>query len=38
MPIEWFCETLLSNFMNICKHVGILNECKEKLIKFINSY
>lgn len=38
MPIEWFCETLLSNFMNICKHVGILEECKEKLIKFINSY
>jgi hypothetical protein len=38
MPIEWFCETLLTNFMNICKHVGILDECKEKLIKFINSY
>jgi hypothetical protein len=38
MPIEWFCETLLFNFMNICKNVGILNECKIKLIKFIEDF
>lgn len=37
-PIEWFCETLLTNFMNICKSVGILQECKEKLIKFIEDF
>jgi len=38
MPIEWFCETLLTNFMIICKKVGILQECKEKIIKFIQEY
>jgi hypothetical protein len=38
MPIEWFCETLLTNFMNICRSVGILKECKEKLIKFIEDF
>ena len=38
MPIEWFCETLLTNFMNICKNVGILQECKEKLINFIQEF
>lgn len=38
LPIEWFCETLLTNFMNICKHVGILEESKIKLIKFIQDF
>jgi hypothetical protein len=38
MPIEWFCETILTNFMTICKHVGILQECKEKIIKFIQEF
>jgi len=38
LPIEWFCETLLSNFMNICKNIGILDECKEKIIKFIQNF
>jgi hypothetical protein len=38
MPIEWFCETLLKNFMLICKQVGIIDECKIKLIKFINDF
>lgn len=37
-PIEWFCETLLTNFMTICKNVGILEECKNKLIKFIQDF
>ena len=36
LPIEWFCETILNNFLIICKNVGILEECK--LIKFINNY
>lgn len=38
MPIEWFCETILTNFMYICKQVGILEDCKDKLIKFIQEY
>ena len=38
MPIEWFCETLLTNFMNICKKVGILEECKKKIIKFVEEF
>lgn len=38
MPIEWFCETLLTNFMNLCKSVGILEECKEKVIQFIQDF
>ena len=38
LPIEWFCETLLTNFMNICRDVGILSECKNKLLKFIQEF
>uniref|UniRef100_A0A6C0EVH8 HNH nuclease domain-containing protein n=1 Tax=viral metagenome TaxID=1070528 RepID=A0A6C0EVH8_9ZZZZ len=38
MPIEWFCETILTNFMNICKNVGIIQECKEKIIKFVQEF
>ena len=38
MPVEWFCESLLTNFMNICKNVGILEESKAKIIKFIEDF
>ena len=38
LPIDWFCETLLTNFLNICKNVGILKECKIKIIKFIENF
>jgi 5-methylcytosine-specific restriction endonuclease McrA len=38
LPIEWFCETLLTNFLNICKNIGILEECKDKIIKFIQEF
>ena len=38
LPIEWFCKTLLTNFIMICKKVGILEECKQKLIKFIQDF
>ena len=38
LPIEWFCETLLTNFMNTCGDVGILEECKNKLNKFIQEF
>lgn len=38
MPIEWLCETILTNFMNICKNVGILQECKDKIIKFVEDF
>lgn len=38
MPVEWFCETLLTNFMNICKSVNMLEECKETMIQFIREF
>ena len=38
MPIEWFCETLLTNFMKICENTGILDECKQKLIHFVKDF
>lgn len=38
MPIEWFCTTLLTNFLTLCKNVGILEECKEKMIAFIKEF
>ena len=37
-PIKWFCKTLLTNFLNICKNVGILEKCKIKMIKFIQDF
>jgi 5-methylcytosine-specific restriction endonuclease McrA len=37
MPIPWFCKTLLTNFMDICKSVG-LKDYKEQLIEFIQKY
>ena len=36
MPIPWFCKTLLTNFMDICKSVGI--NPKKQLIEFIENY
>ena len=38
MPIEWFCKSLLTNFMNICKRVGLLDEAKAKLKQFIDEF
>jgi 5-methylcytosine-specific restriction endonuclease McrA len=38
MPIEWFCESLLTNFMKICKRLGLLDEAKAKLKKFIDEF
>lgn len=38
MPIEWFCESILTNFMNICKNVGILEESKNKIIEFVKEF
>ena len=38
MPIEWFCESILTNFLNLSKRVGIEKEAKEKLIQFIQEY
>jgi len=38
LPVEWFCETILTNFLNICKNVGILEECKHKIINFVRDF
>jgi len=38
MPIKWFCDTILTNFMNICKRLNILEDCKIKLIQFIQEF
>lgn len=35
MPIPWFCKTLLTNFLNICKRVGCLDEAKQEIDKFL---
>lgn len=40
-PIEWFCKTLLTNFLVICKRVGgteMLESCKSRIISFVNSF
>ena len=38
-PIDWFCKSLLSNFLNICKKVGMdLQTVKDKLINFIQEF
>lgn len=37
-PIEWFSETIITNFLNICKKIGILAEAKSKLINFIENF
>jgi len=38
LPVEWFCDTILTNFLNICKMVGIIEECKLKIKLFIENY
>lgn len=38
MPVDWFCESILSNFLILTKRVGIQDEAKEKLIQFIQDY
>ena len=38
MPIHWFCKTLLTNFMNVCKRTNMLKESKEELKKFIDAF
>ena len=38
-PIEWFCNSLLTNFLNICKRTGMDSETvKYKLINFIQEF
>jgi 5-methylcytosine-specific restriction endonuclease McrA len=40
-PIEWFCKSLLTNFMTLCRRVGgeeMLKTCKEKIITFVNEF
>ena len=36
-PVEWFCEHLLTNFLNLCKRVG-LDDPRPKIIKFLQDY
>lgn len=38
MPIEWFCESILTNFLNICKRVGILDDAKKRIIEFVQTF
>ena len=38
LPEDWFCKHLLTNFLNICKRMGNLDEIKLKLIKFIQDF
>ena len=36
MPVEWFCNTILTNFISLCNRVGLnITEVKEELIEFI---
>lgn len=38
-PINWFCKSLLTNFLNICKKTGMdLETVKYKLINFIQEF
>lgn len=38
-PIKWFCKSLLSNFLNICKKTGMdLKKVKLELIEFIQEF
>ena len=38
-PIDWFCKSILTNFLNICKKVRMdLQTVKEKLINFIQEF
>jgi len=38
-PVDWFCRSLLTNFINICKKTGMdVESVKEQLIKFIQEF
>jgi len=38
-PIDWFCKSLLTNFITICKKTGMdIDEVKTKLINFIQEF
>jgi len=38
-PLEWFCNYLLNNFMNICKKTGMdIEHVKKYLIEYINEW
>jgi len=37
-PLTWFTKHLLTNFLNICKRMGDLDEIKEGLIAFIQEF
>lgn len=38
-PVAWFCKSLLSNFLNICRRTGMdLENVKVKLIDFIREF
>lgn len=38
MPIEWFCKTLLTNFLSVCKRVSLLDDAKLQLKQFIDEF
>ena len=38
LPEDWFCKHLLTNFLNICKRMGVLDNIKTKLINFIQEF
>lgn len=38
-PTDWFCDTLLKNFLNICNRVGMDMNCvKTKMIEYIEKF
>lgn len=38
-PVDWFCKTLLTNFLNLCKRSGMdLGNVKNKIINFIQEF
>ena len=38
-PVEWFCRSLLTNFLNICRRTRMnMDEVKSKLISFIEEF
>lgn len=38
-PVEWFCKSLLTNFLTICNKTGMnMGDVKDKLITFIQEF
>jgi hypothetical protein len=35
MPVEWFCKSLLANFLNICRRLGMIEGAKDEIIQYI---